>query len=168
MNYGALIDDYKPERDNVYQYFSEYYNNPNMTKVKNEGNLSMYIVKAYCLTSNSCRYLIVFSQIDVNPIGYQTALSNLKWENLQTRTLENAFQNIRMDILAYTPQESGKLTSKINRTKINKEASIYQCEDFPIIVTLLHNNRKSAESYQSRGNVIIALETWETIISWNN
>ena len=34
MDYGELLDDYVPERDNIYSYFVKYFNNPTMTKVK--------------------------------------------------------------------------------------------------------------------------------------
>ena len=40
--------------------FIEYFNDPQMKKVKNENNLSMYVTKTYCLTSTTCRYIIAF------------------------------------------------------------------------------------------------------------
>jgi hypothetical protein len=145
--------------------FTEYFNNPIMTKLKNDNNLSMYVVKNYCLTSTTCRYIIVFVPIDYNNLGSEVELKDLNWISLQTRTLENTINNVK--IHGYTPEEKGPLTAKINRTKITKEASIYSCEEFPITVTLLHTNKNTSTVYQPKGNVIIALETWETIITFS-
>ena len=167
MNYGVPIDNnFKPDREPIYDMFTEYLNNPAMTKIKNDNNLSMYLTKTYCLTSTTCRYIIVFVPINNSPIGSVENLVDLKWVSLQTRTLEEKFQNIRPH--GYTPEEKGPLMNKIDRTKITKEASTYQCEDYSLIITLLHDNKKNSDSYQSSGNIILALESWNTIITWNN
>jgi len=167
MNYGVPIDNnFKPDREPIYDMFTEYLNNPAMTKIKNDNNLSMYLVKTYCLTSTTCRYIITFVPINNSPIGSVENLVDLKWVSLQTRTIEEKFQNIRPH--GYTPEEKGPLMSKIHRTKTTKEASTYQCEDYPLIITLLHDNKKNSDSYQSSGNIILALESWNTIITWNN
>ena len=162
--YGQIIDDtFIPERDDIYNMFCDYFNNPIMTKIKNEDSLSMYITKTYCLTSMSCRYIISFVQIDTNPIGSEQPLESLKWVSLQTRTLENKYNSKSH---GYQPTLEGPLLAKIERHEITKEASTYFCETFPIKVTLLHTNKNTSMSYQQKGNIINALETWETIITW--
>lgn len=167
MNYGVPIDNnFKPDREPIYDMFTKYLNNPVMSKIKNDNNLSMYLTKTYCLTSTTCRYIIAFVPINKSSIGSIENLSELNWVSLQTRTLEEKFQNIGPH--GYTPQEKGPLMSKIHRTKITKEASTYQCEDYPLIITLLHDTKKNSDSYQTSGNIILALESWNTIITWNN
>jgi membrane-bound inhibitor of C-type lysozyme len=52
----------------------------------------------------------------------------------------------------------------IDRIKIEKNSSLYSCNDLPITVTLLHDHKNSPEQYQQKGNVIAALETYNTII----
>jgi hypothetical protein len=165
MNYGTLIDESSnPNYEEVYSIFVEYFNNPLMTKIKNDNNLSMYLTKTYCLTSTTCRYIIAFVPLDYNKIGTQEELKDLKWISFQTRTLEDKF-NVKAH--GYIPEEKGPLMAKINRIKITKEASIYSCEKYPITVALLHNNKKNEQTYQPKGNIIIALETWETIITFS-
>ena len=160
MNYGELIGDFKPERENVYKYFSEYFNDPIMTKIKDVENLSMYAAKAYCLTSNTCRYIIVFIKNDNISLGVNKKLIDLKWESFQTRTLDsNVFKNIKT--LSYIPEEKGPLLSKIHRKKIDDKSCTYHCEDFPLVITLLTDNKKNLDS------IILALETWATICTWN-
>jgi hypothetical protein len=100
-------------------------------------------------------------------IGSVENLNNLKWISLQTRTLEDKFP-IVSSAHGYVPEEKGPLMSKIHRSKIDNQASTYQCEDYPLIITLLHDNKKNSDSYQNSGNVIIALESWNTIVTWNN
>ena len=166
MNYGQLVDNnFKPEREKIYGYFADYFNNPIMTKIKDVNTLSMYAVKAYCLTANSCRYVIVFVPFNYDKINSKRNLIELKWENFQTRTLDNKMNNI--DTLSYSPQENGSLMSKINRISIDDNSCSYNCEDYPLTITLLSDNKKNLNSYQSSGNIIIALETWSTICTWN-
>ena len=166
MNYGIPIDNFTPEKDPIYDMFTEYFNNPVLTKIKNENNLSMYITKTYCLTSTTCRYIIAFVPLDDSQIGSNNYLSDLKWLSLQTRTLGDKFPN--MGTHGYSPEEKGPLMSKINRVNVTKEASTYKCTDYPLTITLLHDTKKNSDSYQNSGNIIIALETWNTIITWNN
>jgi hypothetical protein len=144
--------------------FVEYFKNPIMTKMKNESNYSMYASKAYCLLSKECRYVIVFVNRDVFPIKSEKSLSDLYWVSLQTRTLSDQFD---IKSHGYQPVAEGPLLEKIERINITKEASTYKCEDLPLIVTLLHTSKKNSDTYQNRGTIIAALETWETIITFN-
>jgi len=167
MNYGVPIDnDFKPDRDYVYDMFIEYFNNPEMAKIKNENGLSMYLTKTYCLTSTTCRYIIVFVPQNNSPLGSSEYLKDLKWVSLQTRTLEEKFSSIKYH--GYIPEEKGPLLAKIHRMDITKEVSTYKCDDYPIIVTLLHDTKKNSDTYQNSGNIVIALETWNTIVTWVN
>ena len=47
----------------------------------------MYITKVFCLLSTFYRYIIVFAIKDNFPVRHTENLNNLKWENIQTRTL---------------------------------------------------------------------------------
>jgi hypothetical protein len=163
-SYGVIIDEFASINDNIYKMFVEYFKNPIMTKMKNESNYSMYASKAYCLLSKECRYIIVFVNRDVFPIKSEKSLSDLYWVSLQTRTLSDQFD---IKSHGYQPVAEGPLLEKIERINITKEASTYKCEDLPLIVTLLHTSKKNSDTYQNRGTIIAALETWETIITFN-
>jgi len=163
-SYGVIIDEFASINDNIYKMFVEYFKNPIMTKMKNESNYSMYASKAYCLLSKECRYVIVFVNRDVFPIKSEKSLSDLYWVSLQTRTLSDQFD---IKSHGYQPVAEGPLLEKIERINITKEASTYKCEDLPLIVTLLHTSKKNSDTYQNRGTIIAALETWETIITFN-
>jgi hypothetical protein len=161
--YGKIIDEFASINEDIYKIFTDYFNNPIMVKTKNEEQFSIYVCKLYCLLNKDCRYIIVFTKIDTNKIGLEIQLKDLDWVSLQTRTLpSDEYDNISSH--GYIPKEKGPLLAKINRIKKEEEASTYNCDDYPIIVTLLHAKNKT---YQNRGTIIAALETWETIITFN-
>ena len=164
--YGTMIDEFASVNEDIYEMFTNYFNNPIMIKTKNEEQYSVYVCKLYCLLNKECRYIIVFTKIDTNPIGVELPLKLLEWVSLQTRTLpSDEYNNIKSH--GYIPKEMGPLLAKINRVKITDEASTYKCDDYPIIITLLHTRSKTSLTYQNRGTVIAALETWETIVTFN-
>ena len=163
MNYGEFLDGYDPEKENLYEMFTEYFKNPVMTKLKNVEKFSMYISKLYCLLSKECRYLIVFIPEDNNNIGNKQNLESLRWESLQTRTMTEQYD---IQPHGYEPVAKGPLTSKIERVDVDPEASTYMCEKFKIFITLLHTEKNTADTYQPKGTIIAALETYNTIVTF--
>ena len=165
-NYGEVLDEYDPLRDKVYEHFTNYFNNPTLVKIKNEGIYSMYGCKVDCLLSKQCRYILVFTYQDNLSVGTMQELNNLQWISFQTITLDAHMYKVINH--AYVPNGEGPLKKIINRVDVNDKVSTYDCNDFPIVITLLHTPKKDRYSYQPRGNVIAALETWETIITFKN
>jgi len=166
-NYGIVIDDMASLNEEIYDYFIDYFDDPVMMKIKDQDNkFSVYGIKAYCLLSKECRFIVCITHIDRDKIGKKKYLSDLFWISLQTRTLPSDYYNVETH--GYTPVAQGPLLAKIERIKITKEASTYKCNDIPIMVTLLHTDKKNADVYQNNGTVIAAIETWETIITFTN
>jgi hypothetical protein len=163
--YGEILDGgYEPEKDYIYNLFTKYFNNPTMRKIRNQGNFSLYAVKIYGLLNKESRYLIVITNIDSNNIGTAEELRTIKWVSLQTRTLSD---KMNVEVHGYTAMSEGQLTATIVRTGITKEASTYKCNNLPLIVTLLHTEKKDSNVYQPKGTVIAAIETYETIITFS-
>jgi len=162
-HYGQMLDDYEPTKDSMYQSFDDYFNHPTMVKIKNVNSHSMYMSKTYCLLSNECRYIIVFVVQDTMLVGSKEFLKNLHWASLQTRTLQD---HHTLPAHNYQPLREGPLNVIINRTATTPESSTYSCEKLPLICTLLHS-KKGASEYQNRGNIIAALETYNTILVVN-
>lgn len=162
--YGQILDVYDPNTEEMYKAFANYFNNPKMVKIKDVNKYSMYMCKTYCLLSNECRYIIVFVQEDFMPTQSQEYLEALKWESLQTRTLPDRHQ---LSSHGYQPKRMGLLNVGITRKEIKPECSIYTCEELPITVTLLHE-KNGPNDYKQKGNVISALETYNTIITINS
>ena len=160
--YGELLDAYDPEKDATYGYFDDYFNHPVMVKIKNVGDLSMYMSKTYCLLTNECRYIVAFVPQDYDPVKTQQPLKKLSWVSLQTRTLADKHD---LPPHEYQPRAIGPLNKKIIRTKQSKATSTYRCEGLPLVVTLLHTKTDTESEYQQYGNVVSALETYQTIIT---
>ena len=161
MNYGELIDNSSYEREMLYKNFSDYFNNPLMFKIKDIENFSMYITKVTCLLSNFYRYIYVFTPKDNNINMHQEYLRNLRWYNLQTRTLED-HHNIPLHY--YEPTRNTQLYVPINRKDKNPDNSVYSCDKLPLEVLLLHE-KGGANQYQDKGNLVSAIETYKTIIN---
>ena len=61
----------------------------------------------------------------------------------------------------------GELDTLIIREEFDKISSTYRCEKYPsLIITLLNTDKRPQESYQNRGKIINSLETFETIITF--
>ncbi len=163
QQYGELLNAYEPGKEKMYQAFDDYFNHPTMIKIKDVNGHSMYMSKTYCLLSNECRYIIAFVLQDNIPVRSKEALKTLQWVSLQTRTLPDQHN---LPPHGYQPKRDGPLNVTIVRTNLTKEVSTYSCNDLPVTVTLLHTKKGSVQ-YQDRGNIIAALETYNTIITVN-
>ena len=159
-----ILDDFKPDLEKLYQACDDYFNHPPMVKIKNVNQYSMYMCKTYCLLSNECRYIIAFVKEDNMPIDFKESLITLRWTSLQTRTLSEQHNNLPPH--AYQPKRDTPLNTIITRTDTNPNYSAYSSEDFPITITLLHT-KKIPNEYQEKGNIVAAIETYNTIICLN-
>ncbi len=165
--YGVVIDDMASLYEEIYDHFIDYFGDPILMKIKDQdGKFTLYGIKTYCLLSKECRFIVCITHKDKDKIGTKKYLSEIYWLSLQTRTLPSDYYNVETH--NYTPVAKGPLLAKIERIKITKEASTYKCINLPIIVTLLHTDKKNADVYQNQGTVIAARETWETIITFEN
>ena len=163
-HYGQLLDaGYDPTKDNLYKLFAQYFNNPIMTKLKNVNGYSMYIAKIYALLGIKHRYIIVFIPEDNHSIGTQEYLENLHWSSLQTRTLT---EEHLLSPHTYIPSRFPALNKKITLIKYDKKQYVYSVEDLPLIVTLLPSDKSKGIEYNSSGSLVAALETFQTIVSY--
>lgn len=161
--YGQILDELESDNEQMYKAFDDYFNHPTMVKIKDVNDHSMYMSKTYCLLSNECRYIIVFVTSDNMPKKSQASLLSLPWVSLQTRTLAD---NHELPPHGYQPRREGPLNVLITRTNVVNENTTYSCKEFPVTITLLPGKGGSRE-YQERGNIIAALETYQTIICLN-
>lgn len=161
-NYGEVIGNYNPEYDRIYREIDSYFNHPTMYKIKNtDGKYSVYMSKTYCLLSKECRYLVAIVALNYMPIGGIEKLENLQWISFQTRTLED---NHDLPPHNYQAKRDGFLKKVIDKITNTDGYSLYSCSELPIQVTLLHTKAGSSD-YKPKGNVIAALETYQTIIT---
>ena len=164
MNYGEVIQDVNIQRENIYTLFARYFNNPKMFKIKNIKGYSLYACKVKCLLCIYTRYIMVFVNQDNTPISNEESLYDLKWESIQTRTLK---EDYNLPIHEYQPTRNTELFSPIQRVEQNINSSNYASDKFPVFITLL-NDKNGGSQYQDKGNIVSAIETYNTIISLKN
>jgi hypothetical protein len=165
MEFGQVINpQYDPSKNSVYEAFTEYFGNPVLTKIKNVDNYSVYMTRIHAMLGNAFRYLILFVDRDVNMFKTTKNMAELEWISLQTRTLED-----RHDLKshAYNARQMPPLTQKIKIQTQNEQQSTYIAESFPLVVTLLHTRKNNSFQYQPMGTIVSALETFQTIINFN-
>ena len=151
------------KKDYVYSLFYNYFDNPTMYKIKdNEDKDSIYGIRVHSLLGLENRYIIVTTPKDNNPKGSQEKMKDLFWTSLQTRSLENIGE---IPIHYYKIKRDPHYQNKIMLEKRQNSLSIYNVENLSIKVSLIHKTSESSE-YQREGNLINALETFSTIITF--
>jgi hypothetical protein len=162
--YGKIINPhYDPSKNIVYEAFTDYFNNPLLTKIKNVNNYTVYMAKIHAMLGNAYRYLVLFVDRDVNMFGTTKDMKELTWISLQTRTLEDQ-HNIKSH--NYQPEQKPPLNQKINIQNQNETQSTYNSVDFPLVITLLHTRKNNSYQYQPTGTIVSAIETFQTIINF--
>lgn len=163
MNYGELVD--KNWKDNdFYNIINDYFNSPIMLKDKDTENYSIYICKLHSLLSVEKRYIIVITLKDDNKIGDNIPLKNIKWVSFQSRTMTN---RNKLQSHKYSVKRTDRYNIPIYETSKDKKAVYYRCEGYnDIVITILYT--ENTKHYQSKGTLVNALETFNTIISFNN
>lgn len=159
--YGQIIDmDYHPDRDNIYKIFIEYFGDLTMTKIKDINNYSMYAAKIHSSLGIEHRYVFIFVINDKLPLGTTDLLSTFQWENLQTRSM---YDNHNIQPQFYTPRRLPSLLKKINLVNKDPKGYVYDVDSYPLQIILLPKKNESM-SYQPTGNIVTALETYQTIV----
>lgn len=163
---GSLIDTTLDcirdgEKDRlIYPLFVHYYDNIIFTKIKDSDSHSVYMAKIKTHLAKEERYLVCIVRKDESSIGTQTRLDTLKWDSFQTRTLLGGPQ---LQPQYYEVKRGSQLNKQLVMIDMDKFKSVYSCKDLPLKVTLLHTKQSEYE-YPQKGNVISALETFQTII----
>lgn len=162
MNIDDLDIIYDPFKDNVYSLFVEYFGDMTMTKIKDVEQFSAYYAKMQCSLINTFKYIVVFALKNNEKVMSEMKLSKLEWIYFQTRHLA---ENHRLKNQMYNARRFEPLMKTISITERTKNGYVYSVADLPIIITLLPKERGELD-YQPSGNVVLALETFHTIVSW--
>ena len=161
LEYGVPLTDFDPNKEYVYKAFVKHYNDPIMSKIKDDNNLSVYACKTACMLINKCRYLIATVDKDVYELGTQFNLSEIEWVNFQTRVLEGKYN---VPVHYFEPSSKYPMNSQIVEYDKNENVTSYNCKHFGIKVYLLHTKEHSLWEYTKVGKLSSALETYQTVI----
>jgi hypothetical protein len=167
---GIVIDgDYDPIKDGIYDLFVIYFGNPSLTKIKevesNSRYYSIYMCKMNALLGVEFRYLIATIEKDSEPTHYRKRLTELKWISLQTRTLTDDHD---IPMHSYVPKKLPGLSKSIVLKGKDARHYMYSVEGLPLNLALLVKEKsKGGNDYHARGDIPTALETYQTIITFN-
>jgi len=159
--YGYNFDEsFVPGHDKIYNLLVELYGNPEFTKTKDTDTLSIYMTKTSCLLINECRYLIAGVPKDNNQVGKKLNLNQLEWTNFQTRLLKGRYDCsvcVNQPKSIHLPLELHTRTDKYTE---------YVNNEYLIKVSLLHNKTNNLYEHPNSGDLVAALEMYQTIISF--
>ena len=155
---------FSPEKEYIYDIFSNYYDNPLLYKIKDENGFSLFGIQFPSLLLNEKRFLIVTTK---GTLEQQKRLRNIPWLTLQVRTLTNNNQYNHLPVFKYKVKRLPEYNEPLVVQSRTKEITHYKTSKLPINVSLLHSKGLEYE-YPNEGTLISALETFHTIIKWND
>ena len=160
--YGTIFEpNFILEKDKFRNLIIEYYDNPNLQKIKNTNTDSIYATMLENNLINNKYYIIATCIKDNNKIGTIKNLSNLNWNAFQTRSIN--LPNIIS--FKHEIKNNKKFNITLKLVERTKKITKYITEEYPIYVSLLHDNLNLYE-YPNIGNLIAALDTYKTIITF--
>lgn len=161
-HYGQLFTPQTSSNDEVYKIFISYYNNPAMTKTRDTDKHSVYMTRIHSLLANTQKYLIAMVHKDNISIGTEKNMNQLDWDVFQTRSL---VEKHKMKPFFYTPARGTPLDDSITRISESKESVEYTAATLPLKVMLL-NTPNMPHKYTAEGSLVLALETYQTVITF--
>lgn len=160
--YGTIFEpNFSLEKDKFRNLISEYYDNPNLQKIKDSDNNSIYAVMLENNLINNKYYIIATCIKDNNKIGVIKSLSHLNWNAFQTRNINLP----NMISFTHETKQDKKFNITLKLFERTKKITKYITEEYPIYISLLHDNLNLYE-YPNIGNLIAALDTYKTIITF--
>lgn len=165
IEYGEDLGEYSPNEDYYRDLLCEYFDSPVMKKVKDVKEMSIYACKVHSMLSVDKRYIICNKKLDNFPIGYKTPLKDISWECLQTRA-----KNIPNYDTGVPHRYSIKKTENYRIPLYLEKREPASCtyrtsNDTTLCVTLLTEG-KTPFIYGNEGNMVSALETYATLVSF--
>lgn len=145
-------------RQFIYSYFTNYFDNPKMTKIKIVDTFTIYACKIKSLMREH-RYIFIF--VKDKFLGDTIFLKDAKWEVLQTRAVKDDHQLIPV---SYSRKTDDITNSKITVTTKEKDKYIYNSEYFKGLKIQLLYSQNQTRVYQNSGTIGLAIENYNTIV----
>lgn len=165
--YGFIFDQsYNLEKDYIYKIICEYFDYPDLQKVKDDSQFSTYLCKASGSLINQQRYIIAITEKDNFSIGTRFNLKDLSWISFQTRTLSTKYEKVPTHF--YTQKKKEPYTFPIQGYKRDMKITNYECPKINgLYINLIHTKPNDLWEYPPQGTVGSALETYQTVLSFS-
>lgn len=155
--------------ERIRKLINEFYNNPILKKIEDDGGFSVYATKVHCLLKEK-RYIIFYSLLDSNKVGSFVKLKDIKWVSLQTKTISDE-NNIVVSMVGnicyqYEPRKIKELNKviKLSLKDSTDNSNVYYTTDKFIKIYL---KLVDSSIYSNNGTILKALETFNTILTFN-
>lgn len=165
IKYGEILD---PSIDlgkvNAYNFFSTYFNNPILVKIKELEGLAMFGTRVASSLLRDRKY--IFALVDLSDPSSklpQASLSELNWTFLQTRSLSDVYS---VPTYRYSvPKECENIEINLIDKNATKTMYHYRCKMFPNVNITLLTNKNQYREYSERGTLNLAIESYNCMIS---
>lgn len=154
-----------PGKETLYQLIVEYYGDPDLIKIRNDQEFSLYGIQMPCLLLNERRYLILLCPLDVVSLGKKIRMSDLRWVSLQSRSLTDEKLRTLPVLENFVIKRDPKFEVPLRVKTRSHRVTSYTAVAYPIEVSLLHQRNMEFE-YPDEGTLVGALETYQTILQW--
>lgn len=144
----------------VYNFFTNYFHNPKMKKVKTlpDGHL-MYACRIKSMLTKDKKYVFLIVNSDMEPESDVVKMADIRWEVLQTRMIETLYDAPLHDYNVPNVEIPIKVFEK------DDEIYKYSCTDYKNIIVSLLIGKNQTRMYGDYGDLGTAIETYNTIVS---
>jgi len=152
-----------PEISYFYEMMDDYFDSPILYKMEEIDDTSIYVIQIKSMLLNEKRYIILFCRKDNFAIGSGRPMKEIGWYCLQCRTLEKeSYETVPKHFFVIKREPRFSLELKLHNR--NEKISIYECPKIPFLeISMLHTKNMLYE-YPEEGNLLSALETYQTIL----
>lgn len=165
--YGEILDSsIDLNKINVYNFFSEYFNNPELVKIKEVNNMAMFGTRVKSSLLRDRKY--IFALVDLRDPSsrlMKASLSDLQWSSLQTRNIEDVYSVTTCNYVVNKDFENKEI--KLVKINDSKTMYYYTCPSLPSLLVTLLCSKNQTRNYSERGTLNLAIESYNCIISFN-
>lgn len=149
---------------NIYSLISSYYDNPMLCKVKDTDIHTIYMSEITTLLGNTYHFIVAIVPIDVFLMGEKRYLSDLKWISFQSRKYTS--RPYKTNKYSYKLKQGYPYNIPCEQVSSDSDFTVYHVKDIPSIIITLINDKNNMFDYAKKGTLSIALETFNTIITF--
>ena len=160
---AQYIPGQKEERNDIRKILTDYFDNPVVKFMKKEDGMYIYGAKIGFPLLSGYRYLFIsFPESIVNKsanLKEELFMDFIPFTHLQTREIKDVYN---LPVTNYQAKNTSRYIIPIQQTEENDMMTIYKSMNNDFQVILLQGKIK--KPYQFNGNLVKALETYNTIV----
>lgn len=159
MKYGQIIDN----TCQIHKLFVDYFENPVLTKYKDNEENSVYITPIRSLIGgNNYRYLLVITDKDDVPLGNIKNMKDLNWNIISTKSDSKDYNIDRLH--SYKIKTNKDLNKILNLKNVTETYKTFENQDLNLTASLIFTD-KDNYGFLEKTYLINALETYNCVVN---